>query len=146
MPTTSLSGFPPFHASVASLRPANQRTQKSRAVPGFFVKRAVAPQGAQAGAAYLLARAKAFRPALSWRLWRAALFLWMSFLLTIESMTGVAALTLAEASSFLPALTAARAPLTAVRNLERVAMLLARRFTFCLARFSADLILATEYP
>src|SRR5688500_17579604 len=65
-------------------------------------------------------------------------------LFTAESMTGVAALRFATASSLLPASTAFTTPLMAVRSLDRAATLRARRLTVWRARFSADLILATD--
>lgn len=64
-------------------------------------------------------------------------------LLTIESMTGTAALSLAAASALSPVSTAFTTLLIAVRSFDRVATLAARRLTVCFARFSADLILAT---
>src|SRR5215831_7935263 len=65
-------------------------------------------------------------------------------LLAAESITGTAAFKVACASSCLPACTAASTSFIAVRIFERDAMLWARRFTACRARFSADLILATD--
>src|SRR5262245_50673012 len=83
---------------------------------------------------------RAFR----WLLCRDALFRWMMPLFTMESMTGAASLNLAAAAALSPDSTAASTLLTAVRNLDRAAMLRARRLTVWWARFSADLILATE--
>ncbi len=65
-------------------------------------------------------------------------------LLTIESMIGPATFKFAAASSLLPATTALVTFFMAVRNFDRSAMLWARRLMVWRARFSADLILATE--
>src|SRR5512147_1113238 len=65
-------------------------------------------------------------------------------LLTMESITGTATFRLAAASSLLPAVTALTTALMAVRSLERAATFWARRLTVWRARFSADLILATD--
>src|SRR5262245_48699379 len=59
-------------------------------------------------------------------------------------MIGPAAFRLATASSLLPASTALVTLLIAVRSLEREAMLWARLLMVWRARFSADLILATN--
>src|ERR1044072_1738633 len=64
-------------------------------------------------------------------------------LFTAESMIGPAGFSFARAWSLSPAFTAFTTPLMAVRSLERPATLRARRLIVCLARFSADLILAT---
>src|SRR5690349_19925201 len=65
-------------------------------------------------------------------------------LFTMESMTGPAAFSLALASALSPVSMAFSTLLMAVRNLERRAMLWARRLMVWRARFSADLILATD--
>ena len=49
------------------------------------------------------------------------------------------------ASSFLPPSMAVRTFLIEVRRRERAAMLWARRLTSCFARFSADLMFATDF-
>src|SRR6187431_3265575 len=65
-------------------------------------------------------------------------------LVTMVSITGCAALKAAVASSLLPAVIAARTFLMDVRRRERAATLCSRRLTACLARFSADLMFATD--
>src|SRR5262245_35307715 len=65
-------------------------------------------------------------------------------LLTIVSMTGWASLNAAAALVLSPALIAVSTFLTDVRKRERAATLWARRLTDCLARFSADLMFATD--
>src|SRR6188474_1607382 len=65
-------------------------------------------------------------------------------LVTMVSITGCAALNAAVASSLLPAVIAASTFLMDVRRRERAATLCSRRLTACLARFSADLMFATD--
>src|SRR3954464_7235175 len=67
-------------------------------------------------------------------------------LLTIESMIGDATLSFSVATALSPASTAFNTFLMALRNLDRAAILRARRLMVCSARFSADLILATAFP
>jgi hypothetical protein len=63
-------------------------------------------------------------------------------LLTMESITGTAAMTAGFAMAASPDSSAVRAFLMAVRIFERSVMLCARRVTACLARLTADLMLA----
>src|SRR6478735_9917060 len=76
-------------------------------------------------------------------LWRAALFLWIRPRAAKRSSSGCAVTNAANAASASLASSALMTFLTAVRSMERWATLRSLRTTVCLARFLADLILAT---
>src|SRR5690606_3410805 len=69
---------------------------------------------------------------------------WMMPFVTMVSITGWAALSAAAAWVLSPLPTAARTFLMELRRRERAAMLCARRLTACRARFSEDLMFATD--
>lgn len=73
---------------------------------------------------------------------RAALFLWISPLLTAESIMGWAVLKAAWAFSLSPVLTASMTFLMNVRRLLRCPALRIRLFSACFARFFACAVLA----
>src|ERR1700719_2777558 len=75
-------------------------------------------------------------------LWRAALLRWMMPLLTMLSITGVAAARAEAASSCLPAFSAKVALRMALRSCEVSASLPARCTVDCRAAFSADFVFA----
>src|SRR5690606_2903786 len=111
--------------------------EKTRPGAGFFVERTALDQ-----AAAFAALMRAFRRAL----WRAALFLWIRPRELNRSRIGWAILNASSAAttSFWPR--ALRTLLTEVRSIERWLAWRALRTTVCLARFLADLMLATIIP
>ena len=76
---------------------------------------------------------------------RAALFWWINPRADMRSRIGCAALSASRAASASLLLSAFTTFLTAVRSIERWATLRALRAMVCLARFCADLILATAW-
>src|SRR5690606_30221586 len=111
------------------------RQQKTRPKPGF--SRCLQPVAGQAAALSALIRAVR-------RLWcRAALFLWIRPRELKRSSSGWATAKAASAPAASLASSALITFFTAVRSCERWAVLRALRTTVCLARFWADLMLAT---
>ena len=119
----------------ATMQPeACARATKNPAEAGFFdIARATAAQAA----------CSALMRAVRRLLWRAALFLWIRPRALKRSRIGWATANAALAPAASLASIALSTFLTAVRSIERWAALRALRTTVCLARFLADLMLAT---
>ena len=126
---------PAMPSEVAHVR----RQQKSPPRRGFFSRRrrACVKPAAQAAADSALMRA------VRRLLWRAALFLWIRPRELKRSRIGWATSKAASAPAASLASRALSTFLTAVRSIERWLALRALRTTVCLARFLADLMLAT---
>src|SRR5690606_37950288 len=116
-------------------RPHARQTRKTRPKPGFSRRAGSAVDQAAA----LSALMRAVRRLLC----RAALFLWIRPRELKRSSSGWATAKAASAPAASLASSALITFLTAVRSCERWAVLRALRTTVCLARFWADLMLAT---
>ena len=112
------------------MSPACTRHRLPRRVQRRAARRRVSQD---APSAHAMARIRAF----SLDLWRAALFLWMSWLPAMQSMTGTALVYASSAAGLSPPSMALTTCLIRVRNSERRLALCWRRFSPCRARLRA---------